>query len=101
MISKDDFIHLILGGVRCLWFGGRLGPHYTVQKPFLLTHRDRDRANRGLFAEQSTKWAAIEPNCRHESIRDAGHTEHMDNPDSFNRVLLGFLHGLDRTTTAR
>ena len=93
-IPKADFVEIVLGGVRCLWFDSGLGDGYTIQIPFLLTHGDRDRANRRVFTKQSPRWAAKEPNCRYEVIADAGHTAHMDNPEGFNKVLLRFLDNL-------
>ncbi|WP_052519390.1 alpha/beta fold hydrolase [Archangium violaceum] len=100
VISKEDFIEIILGGVRCLWFDSGLGRDYVIRKPFLLTHGALDRANRGVFTKQAPAWAAKEPNCRYKVIPAAGHTAHMDNPDAFNALLLDFLRAADEPTTS-
>jgi pimeloyl-ACP methyl ester carboxylesterase len=39
--------------------------------------------------------AATLPDARYEVIDEAGHSPQFENPDAFNRVLLGFLKGLD------
>lgn len=65
-------------------------PHHRVNRPFLLTHGEHDRA--GNIAKTAPGWAEREPDCRYEVIPDAGHNANQDNPEFFNRVLLEFLN---------
>jgi pimeloyl-ACP methyl ester carboxylesterase len=90
-LSKAEFVTVIMAGVTCLASGSRYGSDYTIRRPFLLTHGDHDRANRGVYPRQSPSWAAKEPNCTYKTVPDAGHTANLDNPEAFNEMLLEFL----------
>jgi 3-oxoadipate enol-lactonase len=69
-------------------------PMYRITKPFLLVRGDHDNA--GAIARQAQPWATREPNCQgYTIIPNAGHCSNQDNPEFFNRVMLGFL---DRVT---
>ena len=96
VIDRKEFIDIIRGGVHCLWFGTGHGDDHSIPMPFLLTHGDRDRANRGVFIKSSPRWAARVPSCVYEVVPNAGHAAHMDNPEAFNALLLRFLSRHDR-----
>ena len=38
------------------------------------------------------------PNAKIEIVNDSGHATPIDSPDTFNRVLLNFLHEVDDLT---
>lgn len=90
-LSKHEFVTVIMAGVDCL--GADLGydADYTIPRPFLLTHGEHDRANRGVYPKRAPAWAAKEPNCTYHVVPGAGHTANLDNPEAFNRLLLDFL----------
>ncbi len=90
-ISRENFITITMAGIACLWLDSGFNPGYVIPVPFMLTHGDSDRANRGVFPRQAPVWAAREPNCHYEIVPQAGHTAHMDNPAAFNAILLKFL----------
>ena len=90
-ISKDDFIAIVIAGIAALWLDSGFPADYVIPKPFLLTHGDQDHANGNTYPRQAPAWVAREPNCVYKVIPKAGHTAHMDNPEAFNEILLGFL----------
>lgn len=90
-LTKADFITVIMAGVECLAAGSDHSTGATIPRPFLLTHGEHDRANRGIYPRRAPAWAAKEPNCTYRVVPDAGHTANLDNPRAFNRLLLEFL----------
>lgn len=90
-LAKDDYLALILAGVDCLAADLGYSGDYTIPRPFLLTHGQQDDANRGLARKRAPAWAAKEPACTYQVVPDAGHTANLDNPETFNRLLLNFL----------
>jgi pimeloyl-ACP methyl ester carboxylesterase len=91
-LSKEDFIAIIMAGVACLAQDSGFGPHYTIPKPFLLTHGQYDGANNGICPKSAPAWAQKEPRCSYKVTLQAGHTANQDNPEAFNVILLDFLH---------
>jgi len=92
LLSKEEFIEIIMAGVECLGFDSGYGHGYIIPMPFLLTHGERDKANEGIFSRNGPKWAEKEPNCTYQVVPDAGHTANQDNPEVFNQILLEFLN---------
>lgn len=90
-LSKDEYLAVIMAGVDCLAADLGYSTSYTIPRPFLLTHGQNDKANRGLVAKRAPAWAAKEPNCTYQVVPDAGHTANLDHPEAFNRLLLDFL----------
>ena len=80
-----------MAGVDCLAADLGYGTNYTIPRPFLLTHGEHDKANRGVYPRRAPAWAAKEPNCTDQVVPNAGHTANLDNPEAFNRLLLDFL----------
>jgi pimeloyl-ACP methyl ester carboxylesterase len=66
-------------------------PGYRINKPFLLTHGDRDNLAFGTIRLLSPVWAGMEPHCRYVVIPQAGHNAHQDNPTFFNPLLSDFI----------
>ena len=64
-------------------------PGYRIEQPVLLVHGEHDRM--GRVRRAAPTWAARDPRCRYEVIREAGHQANQDNPATFNRILLEFL----------
>lgn len=91
LLSKEEFIKIILAGVECLGYDAGFGQQYTIQKPFLLTHGEKDNANGGIFTKSAPQWANKEPHCFYKVIPNAGHTANQDSPKAFNEVLLNFI----------
>lgn len=90
-LSKEEFIAVIMAGVACLAVASGHVAGYTIPRPFLLTHGDQDKANRGIFPRHAPAWAEKEPNCTYRVVPGAGHTANQDNPAAFNEMLLEFL----------
>ena len=84
-LSKDNFITLWSGIVRCL----HPEPGYVIRQPVLLMHGDNDTA--GDIKKINPLWAAATPGCEYVVIPDAGHMSTFDNPDFINQTLLEFL----------
>ncbi|MFA1819459.1 alpha/beta fold hydrolase [Virgibacillus oceani] len=93
-LTRDEFIEIMDGGVRAIYEDPHFGNEYTIEKPFLLTHGEKDSAERGAFVKKAPNWAKRELNCQYEVIPNAGHNANQDNPDYFNDVLLHFLERL-------
>ncbi|MGN8647355.1 alpha/beta fold hydrolase [Gracilibacillus sp. HCP3S3_G5_1] len=93
-LTRDEFIEIMDGGVRAIYEEPHFGKGYLIQKPFLLTHGEKDSAERGAFVKKSPGWAKREVNCQYKVIPNAGHNANQDNPTYFNDVLLHFLNGL-------
>jgi pimeloyl-ACP methyl ester carboxylesterase len=70
-------------------------PGYRIDKPFLLTHGDRDNLAFGTIRLLSPAWAHRESQCRYVVIPHAGHNAHQDNPGFFNPLLREFLGKID------
>jgi 3-oxoadipate enol-lactonase len=90
-LSKAEFTTVIMAGVACLASSSSYGSNYTIPRPFLLTHGEHDRANRGVYPREAPRWAMKEPNCTYRVVPAAGHTANLDNPEAFNEILLKFL----------
>jgi len=84
-MSKKDFVDIWRG------VAGSMRPdsEYRIDVPLLLTHGDQDHT--GNIARTAPAWAARDPHCLYEVIPQASHNANQDNPEHFNRVLLGFL----------
>ncbi|GAB2559207.1 alpha/beta fold hydrolase [Gracilibacillus alcaliphilus] len=95
-LSREAFIEIMDGGVRAIYEDPHFGNDYFIQHPFLLTHGEKDSAERGTFVKKAPNWAKRELNCQYEVIPNAGHNANQDNPDYFNDVLLHFLGGYER-----
>lgn len=68
-------------------------PSYRIAKPFVLIRGAESRA--GSIAKQGPAWAAREPQCRGDiTIAGAAHCVNLDQPEAFDRALLGFLDAL-------
>ncbi len=85
MLSKRDYLALFAGAAASL----HAEPDYRIAQPLLLVHGDKDRM--GDIAKITPQWAAREPNCQYAVIPGASHFAILDNPDAFNKLLLGFL----------
>ena len=75
-------------------FGATMGcqreePGYRLELPLLITRGEKD--NLGSIGEACRTWARRDPNSSHVVVPEAGHNANQDNPEFFNRVLLGFL----------
>jgi pimeloyl-ACP methyl ester carboxylesterase len=90
-LSKEEYIDVIMAGLECLAIDSGYPAHYSIAKPFLLTHGALDKANGSIFPKSAPTWAKKEPNAVYKVIPDAGHTANQDNPDAFNVILLDFL----------
>jgi pimeloyl-ACP methyl ester carboxylesterase len=66
-------------------------PGYRINKPFLLTHGDRDNLAFGTIRLLAPAWAHREPQSQYVVIPQAGHNAHQDNPKFFNPLLHDFL----------
>lgn len=64
-------------------------PDYRIAQPLLLVRGEHD--HQGSIPTSMAAWAQRDPNTRYAIIPDAGHCSNLDNPDSFNRVLLEFV----------
>ncbi|MBA4375772.1 MAG: alpha/beta hydrolase [Anaerolinea sp.] len=84
-LAKKDFIAIWKGVTLCL----HAEPDYFITKPMLLMHGDDDTM--GDIKKIAPLWAAREPNCQYEVIPNAKHFAILDNPEFFNKTLLGFL----------
>jgi 3-oxoadipate enol-lactonase len=86
VMTKLELETVLLETTRIL----RDDPEYRIAKPFLLLRGEHDNA--GAIAKQAKAWAAREAQCQaYIIIPKAGHCSNQDNPEFFNRVLLGFL----------
>ncbi|MBX6722720.1 MAG: 2-succinyl-6-hydroxy-2,4-cyclohexadiene-1-carboxylate synthase [Dactylosporangium sp.] len=63
-----------------------------LSMPVLLIAGAEDEKYRRLAVEM----AATIPNAEHVIVEGAGHTPHLEQPESFNRAVLAFLDRLDR-----
>jgi pimeloyl-ACP methyl ester carboxylesterase len=83
--AKSQFIAIWNGVVSCL----HDEPGYTITQPVLLVHGENDHT--GDIRKIAPAWAAAMPNCQYQVIPKAMHMAPMDDPDSFNQLLMGFL----------
>jgi pimeloyl-ACP methyl ester carboxylesterase len=70
-------------------------PGYRMNKPFLMTHGDRDNLAFGTIRLLAPDWARREPQCQYVVIPNAGHNAHQDNPAFFNSQLCEFLNAIN------
>ncbi|SDI98089.1 alpha/beta fold hydrolase [Natribacillus halophilus] len=94
-LTRDEFIEVMDVGVRAIYEDPLFGKEYFIQKPFLLTHGEKDSAERGTFVKKAPDWAKRELYCQYKVIPNAGHNANQDNPDYFNGVLLKFIENLN------
>jgi hypothetical protein len=87
-ISKGEFIAITIAGIGAQWLYSGLPSDCVVLKFFLLSHDAQDCANGNFFALQAR---ARELNDHNEILPDVDYTGHMDNPEAFNKTLIGFL----------
>ncbi len=85
MLSKKNFITIWRGVTACLHYE----PGYHITQPMLLVHGDQDQT--GDIKKIAPQWAASEPNCEYTVIPNARHFAILDQPDTFNELLMAFL----------
>ena len=85
MLDKATFLAIWSGVTTCL----HDEPGYRITQPMLLVHGDKDQT--GDIRKIAPKWAAQTPNCQYEVIPNALHLAPMDNPETFNKLLMDFL----------
>lgn len=84
--SKREFVTVWNGVATCL----RDDPGHRFPQPLLLTRGEHDSV--GVVAQAMEAWAADTPGACYRIVPDAGHGANHDNPESFNAILLNFLH---------
>ena len=85
MLDKASYLAIWKGATACL----HPEPGYQIQQPVLLVHGENDAT--GDIRKIAPKWAARLPNCQYEVMRDASHMAPMDQPETFNRLVMEFL----------
>ena len=83
--KKADFNDTMFGAVACV----HVDPAYRVPKPVLLLLGDHDRLLN--IPKAMRTWAARDPGCRLELVRDAGHLSNYDQPDQVNALIASFV----------
>ncbi len=67
---------------------------HRIVAPTLLISASGDSG--GGRADVMQRMAEEIPNAQHETVPDAGHLCNIENPDDFNRVLIGFLRRISQ-----
>lgn len=85
MMTKKQFIAIWNGVTTCL----HDEPAYRISQPVLLVHGADDRT--GDIKKIAPLWAAATPNCQYEVIPNALHMAPLEDPDTFNQLVMAFL----------
>lgn len=64
-----------------------------VTCPMYFVYGEKDSA--GTIKMHAKDWKVLYPNCNVVEIKNAGHLSNMDNPESFNRILLELLERVE------
>jgi pimeloyl-ACP methyl ester carboxylesterase len=84
-LSKREFVTIFTEIVA----GLHPEPDYRTPCPILIAHGEAD--NLGNIKRAAAPWAARDGAPPPVVIPNAGHCANMDNPEAFNRVMMGFL----------
>ena len=83
-MGKKEFVASWNGIATCLY-----ERDFVFDAPLLVSCGEFDKT--GTIKQHLPDWTKYYPGCRVEIIKNAAHVVNMDNPEDFNKLMLGFI----------